>query len=77
MERVKRNSYAGWLGKEYFWRTYTGAEIDYVEEANGSLAGFEFKYGNHKTRKPETFLREYPNSTWQVVNQENWLDFVL
>ena len=29
-----------------------------------------------KSRKPATFLEEYENSTWQIVNKENWLNFV-
>ena len=76
-ERLKRNAYTDWLGSSYFWRTYTGAEIDYVEESHGTLAGFEMKFTRRQVRKPQTFLREYQGATWQIVNPDNWLEFVL
>ena len=76
-ERLKRNAYTEWLGSSYFWRTYTGAEIDYVEEAQGTLSGFELKFSRKQVRKPETFLRQYQGATWQIINRDNWLDFVL
>lgn len=76
-ERLKRNAYTERLGSSYFWRTYTGAEIDYVEESQGSLSGFEIRFARKQIRKPDTFLREYQGATWQVVSRENWLDFVL
>ena len=31
-ERLKKRSYAGIYGNIYFWRTYDGQEVDYVEE---------------------------------------------
>jgi len=76
-ERLKRNTYREEFASTYFWRTYTGAEIDYLEERQGKLLGFEMKYGRRSVRPPKTFLTEYENAEWQVVNEENWLDFVL
>ncbi|MCC6221799.1 MAG: ATP-binding protein, partial [Deltaproteobacteria bacterium] len=76
-ERIKQNAYNEKISSSYFWRTYTGAEIDYVEESGGKLSGFEIKYQKAKARKPETFLNAYPDSTWEVINRENWLDFAL
>ena len=43
VERRKRNAYAPSPALPYCWRTYTGAELDYVENTDGQLAGFEFK----------------------------------
>ncbi len=77
-ERLKRNHYRMEDCNTYFWRTYTGAEIDYVEERAGVLHGFEIKYGSGSApRPPRTWLQEYSGSTWQVVDRENWLDFVI
>jgi uncharacterized protein len=76
-ERLKRNTYREEFASTYFWRTYGGAEIDYLEERQGKLLGFEMKYGRRSVRPPKTFLTEYENAEWQVVNGENWLDFVL
>lgn len=42
-ERLKRNEYARSLSAAYFWRTYDGGEIDYIEEINQSVKGYEFK----------------------------------
>ena len=45
VERMKRLAYTNIHAQAYFWRTYTGAEIDYVEDRGGGLFGYEFKYG--------------------------------
>jgi predicted AAA+ superfamily ATPase len=76
-ERLKRNSYLDEAGNSYFWRTYTGSEIDYVEDAQGTLRGYEIKYRAKKAREPRTFLDTYENSSWCLVNSENWLDFLV
>lgn len=77
VERLKKNHYTSQRSSSFFWRTYNGAEIDYVEESGGSLHGYEFKWGEHsKPRPPQTWLEHYDNSTWQVVDRENWLEFV-
>ena len=61
----------------YFWRTYTGAELDYVEESEGRLAGFEFKWNNKSSRAPNTWMNTYGNTTWQVIHRDNFGEFVL
>ncbi|MCB9037891.1 MAG: DUF4143 domain-containing protein [Lewinellaceae bacterium] len=43
IERIKATSYQKQFANRYFWRTYTGAELDYVEESGGRLNGYEFK----------------------------------
>jgi predicted AAA+ superfamily ATPase len=48
IERLKTLSYRRRIANRYFWRTYTGAEIDYVEESEGLLHGFEFTFGDKK-----------------------------
>ncbi len=42
-ERLKINSYSEMLATSYFWRTYDGNEIDYLEEINQKIYGYEFK----------------------------------
>jgi len=51
-------------------------EIDFVEEADGKLAGFELKYSKRTVKKPEEFLSAYPGSTFEVIHRQNYLDFV-
>jgi uncharacterized protein len=76
LERLKRNSYIKHMSSSYFWRTYTGAEIDYIEEQAGELNGFELKYNKKKYKAPKTWHSEYPNATFKLINSDNFLDFV-
>ena len=76
IERLKTLSYERRTANRYFWRTYTGAEIDYVEEAGGRLHGFEFTFGNKVKKAPRTWTETYPEATWQRVDTRNYLDFL-
>lgn len=76
-ERIRRNEYSNSSTTSYFWRTYTGAEIDYIEDGGGKLSGHEFKWGRKKTRAPKAWHEQYKDSSWEVIDQSNWLDFVL
>lgn len=75
-ERIKKMAYEPAFANIYFWRTYSGAELDYVEEAGGRLLGYEFKYNPRKTKAPASWLETYENASFQLVNRENFLDFV-
>jgi len=77
VERIKRQAYAGILSAPYFWRLNTGAELDFVEDAGGSLSGFEFKYTKKNTKQPMSWSQTYPQSTFELINTDNWLDFVI
>jgi predicted AAA+ superfamily ATPase len=63
------------LMNSYFWRLYTGAEIDYVEESNGELSGYEIKWGKGKIRAPKSWTATY-NADVKLINKENYLDFI-
>jgi len=76
-ERMKLLAYKQNYASIYFWRTYTGAELDYVEEKEGDLFGFEFKYGNKIDKVPNGWVKAYPKSKYQCINRENYLDFIL
>jgi len=76
-ERLKKRSYSGMYGGYYFWRTYAGQEIDYLEERDGGLFGFEFNWSeNRRVRPPKNWCEAYPEASWQKVTQENYQDFV-
>lgn len=61
----------------FFWRTTTQQEIDYIEEADGVLSAFEFKWkSKSKFKLPTAFSESYPNSTFKVIHQENVHDFL-
>ena len=76
IERMKKSHYQKKCTTHYFWRTYTGAEMDLLEECEGSLRGFEFKYKKNSAKAPQTFLKTYSNSSFQLVNQDNFLKFI-
>lgn len=75
LERMKRIQYARQSVNTYFWRTYTGVEVDYVEEANGTLSGFEMKW-NKPSRVPASWLETYPEAQYACIHRENFVDFV-
>lgn len=75
IERKKKLHYSGKFPNVYYWRTYTGAELDYIEQSHGSLSGYEFKYSK-AGKKPKTWGQIYPESKYQCINKENYLDFL-
>lgn len=77
IERMKLLAYTQKQASIYFWRTYTGAELDYVEEKEGELFGFEFKYGSKIGKAPNSWTGTYPNSKYNYINRDNYLNFIL
>lgn len=76
-ERMKKREYKNIYGTSYFWRTYDQQEVDIVEEREGKLFGYEFKWSMKKNViPPKDWLTTYPNATYEVITQENYLDFV-
>lgn len=75
-ERIKANSNYGVEKRIYFWRTHQQQEVDYLEEAEGKLLGFEFKWSEAKLRKPKAFLQAYPGSKLSLINKENYEKFL-
>lgn len=76
-ERIKRNNYLHSYANNWFWRTQTQKEIDYIEEKDGVISAFEFKWNNKKNKKiPSDFSSAYPNSNFEVITQENYLSFL-
>jgi predicted AAA+ superfamily ATPase len=77
MERTKYLSNNRIFTQSYFWRTYQGSEIDLIEESSGKIDAIEFKYSpKTATKKPEEFLANYQNSSFKIINNQNYLDFV-
>lgn len=75
-ERLKWLHYRQTLASLYFWRTYTGAEIDIVEERGGALYAYECKWNRPSGRAPASFLDAYPGASFEVVNRETFWDYV-
>lgn len=75
-ERLKKQAYTGILSNNYFWRTYDQKELDWVEEREGKLLGFEFKYRDRNIKAPKGWLETYDNATFKVIDRNNYLDFI-
>ena len=75
-ERKKYLNYRQKRVNSYFWRVYTGGEIDYIEEHSGELKGYEIKYGKAKAKPPQSWIESYPNSHFQVINRDNYMEFL-
>ena len=50
--------------------------VEVVEEEGGMLHAYEFKYAQHKVKAPKEFLDAYKESTFTVINSDNYLEFV-
>lgn len=76
LERLKRQEYLGQSANNYFWRTYRQQELDFVEEREGRLYGYEMKWGKARVKPPSEWLAAYPEAVFSLVNQDNYLEFV-
>lgn len=78
VERMKYLRYHQQFVNQYFWRTYDQKEIDYLEEADGRLRGYEFKWNSAaKVKEPVDFLQAYPGSTVERIDRSNYWQFLL
>ncbi|HLM84287.1 MAG TPA: ATP-binding protein [Candidatus Bathyarchaeia archaeon] len=75
-ERMKTQEYRKISANNYFWRTWDQKEIDWIEEREGKIFGFEFKFSKKEAKIPRDFLDAYPGSTVEIINTENYLDFL-
>lgn len=74
LELLKKYENEGGYGQFYFWRTYTQQEIDLIIKENSLLKCFEFKWNDRKKAKlPNSFATAYPNHTFEVVSQGDWV----
>ena len=76
MERLKRQSYYKIFSNNYFWRTYDHKEIDLVEEREGKLFGYEFKWGNKKIKPPGLWFATYKEAEYEVISRKNYIEFI-
>ena len=77
VERLKNDHSKRKFKNYYFWRTYNQKEIDLIEEYNGKLEAFEFKWQTQKKIKPPTeFTSAYPEAGFSVITRNTWLKFL-
>jgi hypothetical protein len=77
-ERIKYlNNNSVWVNY-WYWRTKEQKEIDFIEEADGKISAYEFKWNpNSKFKLPKQFLNAYKNSIIKVINSDNYDNFIL
>lgn len=75
-ERLKYNSYNKRRVNTYFWRTYDQQEIDLIEEDADKLEAFEFKWSKKKVKVPGAWAKNYPEASFTVIHQDNYLSFI-
>ncbi len=77
-ERIKHLKYNKIYANYWFWRTKEQKEIDWIEEYNGQISTFEFKWNpSMKVKTPKMFLENYTDSTFEVIHKDNYEDFLL
>ncbi|MCU0429272.1 MAG: ATP-binding protein [Cytophagaceae bacterium] len=75
-ERLKHTLYQRDRYSRYYWRTYTGAELDYLEEKDGLLHGYEFKW-DKMAKVPKSWTEHYPDAHFSCINRTNFKSFLL
>lgn len=75
-ERMKQLRYKHPGVNAYFWRTRQQQEIDYIEEDNGHLSGWELKWSSRRKSMPASFLTTY-HATGHQITRDNFREFVV
>lgn len=76
-ERLKKQEYLRIHGNNYFWRTYDQKEIDFVEEREGKIFGYEIKWSKKPvTKTAQIWLKTYKNSEYKIIDKNDYLDFI-
>lgn len=76
MERLKKQQYKHLWSNNFFWRTYDQKELDWVEEREGKLFGYEFKWNRVVKKAPLLWQKTYPEASFECINQDNYIPFI-
>lgn len=76
VERLKKQAYNKIYSNNYFWRTWDQKEVDWVEEREGQLFGYEFKWKSKSRKSSAAWTKNYPDATLDIIDNENYLAFV-
>jgi uncharacterized protein len=75
-ERLKYQQFSRKHANNFFWRTYDQQEVDWVEERDGSISATEFKWTGSKSKLPAAWRKSYPDSQFNVISQDNYLEWL-
>lgn len=77
-ECMKYKAYTPWYANSWFWRTTAMQEVDYIEEKDGNIYAYEFKWNpSRKAVAPLSFRNAYPDAQFMVINRDNIEDLLL
>ena len=76
VERIKRDAYMKKYKNYYFWRTYTQKEVDFIEEYDGKIVAYEFKFKPQTTQSPKAWQDSYPDAQYSTIHIDNYLEFI-
>ena len=76
-ERIKYQKNKRMVVNNYFWRTYDQQEIDWVEEREGILFGYEFKWSKKNVKTPVAWAKAYPEAKYHVITPENFEEWII
>ena len=72
-ERKKLLQYNGFHSRTYFWRNMQQAEINYVQEIDGKIYAYEFKWNPlTKVKFPNSFLEKCKPVETKVMHSDNF-----
>lgn len=76
-ERIKHLHYSEKWKNYWYWRTKDQKELDFVEESDGQIFAYEFKWNPlAKVKKPKQFLENYPDSIFETIHPGNCESFI-
>lgn len=75
-ERMKSGHYNQTFSNYYFWRTYDQQGIDLIEEIDGRINAYEFKWGKQQPKAPKAFRENYRDATYECISPENFYAFL-
>ncbi len=89
MERIKMFEINQKNASFYFWRTYDGQRVNWIEEtkerlrggeSKGELRGYQFQWkqtNRKRSKAPQDWLRTYPVTNLEIIRPSNYLDFLI
>ncbi|MBL7825360.1 MAG: DUF4143 domain-containing protein [Saprospiraceae bacterium] len=74
-ERIKHQQYTKMIVNNFFWRTYDQQEIDWIEERNGKLFGYEIKWNKTHVKPPLAWRTAYPDASFETLHPDHFRSF--
>jgi len=76
VEMLKRQEYLLLSSNNYFWRTYDKKEIDFIEEREGKLFGYEIKFSAKAQKPPKEWQQTYKGAEYHLITKDKYLNFI-